>query len=43
MRVLKDSQHGSPGVWQSVRPKFGPGFEGKGYPGFEEVESGADG
>jgi replicative DNA helicase len=43
MRVLKDSQHGSPGVWQSVRPKFGPGFEGKGYPGFEEIENGTDG
>jgi hypothetical protein len=42
MRVLKDSQHGSPGAWQSVRPKFGPGFEGKGFPGFEEVERGQD-
>jgi hypothetical protein len=38
MRVLKDSQHGSPGKWRLVRPKFGPGFEGRGYPGFEEVE-----
>lgn len=38
MRILKDSEHGTPGQWANLRPLFGPSFAGKGYPGFEEVD-----
>ncbi len=36
MTILKDSEHGTPGYVQNLRPAFGRGSEG--YPGFEEVE-----
>ena len=39
LHILKDSQHGTPGKWTQLRPTFGPGHEGRGYPGFEEINA----